>query len=192
MPTCAATRVNYGPSVSQSRTSVSSAPSRAHRSRPKWPTDGPETSPDDEWRARATEPAVDDATASPGVSAGSSPRGELTVLEPMQSRLREMTKLAALTLMSQGQIHTLRREHVHLEAEVPLLPQTKTEPRPGAPRLRTPPTRRGSFTGDANAGKRCNPSPSGRSTSKRWRMRWRKACSECARPMGQTMIAWQR
>jgi integrase len=43
------------------------------------------------------------------------PEEELLVLEPMPSPFREMAKLAALTLMRQGEIRTLRPEYVHLE-----------------------------------------------------------------------------
>jgi integrase len=43
------------------------------------------------------------------------PEEEILVLETMPSPFREMAKLAALTLMRQGEIIALRREHVHLE-----------------------------------------------------------------------------
>ena len=58
------------------------------------------------------------------------PEEELLVLDTMRSPLREIAKLAALTLMRQGEIRTLRREHVHLEQGVLMLPRTKTDPRP--------------------------------------------------------------
>ncbi len=53
------------------------------------------------------------------------PEEELMVLEPMPSPFREMAKLAALTLMRLSEIRLLRREHVHLEQGVVLLPQAK-------------------------------------------------------------------
>jgi hypothetical protein len=43
------------------------------------------------------------------------PDEEILVLEPMPSPFREVAKLAALTLMRQGEIRLLRREMVHLE-----------------------------------------------------------------------------
>lgn len=58
------------------------------------------------------------------------PEEELLVLESMRSAIREVAKLAALTLMRLSEIRLLRREHVHLEQGVLLLPHTKTEPRP--------------------------------------------------------------
>ena len=58
------------------------------------------------------------------------PEEEILVLEPMPSPFREIAKLAALTLMRQGEIRTLRREHVHLEQGVILLPQAKAGARP--------------------------------------------------------------
>ena len=53
------------------------------------------------------------------------PEEELLVLEPMPSPFREMAKLAALTLMRQGEIRTLRPEYVHLEQGTVLLPRAK-------------------------------------------------------------------
>jgi integrase len=58
------------------------------------------------------------------------PEEELLVLEPMPSPFREMATLAALTLMRQGEIRQLRREDVHLEQGVILLPQAKAGARP--------------------------------------------------------------
>jgi integrase len=57
------------------------------------------------------------------------PEDEILVLETMPSPFREIAKLAALTLMRQGEIRTLRREMVRLEQGVVLLPRTKGEPR---------------------------------------------------------------
>jgi integrase len=57
------------------------------------------------------------------------PDEELTVLEPMPSPFREIAKLAALTLMRLTEVRTLRREMVHLEQGVVLLPRTKGAPR---------------------------------------------------------------
>jgi len=57
------------------------------------------------------------------------PEEELLVLEPMPSPFRE-TKLAALTLMRQGEIRRLRREDVHLGQGVILLPRAKAGARP--------------------------------------------------------------
>ena len=58
------------------------------------------------------------------------PEEELLVLEPMPSPFREIAKLAALTLMRQGELRLLRREDVHLEQGVILLPKAKTGARP--------------------------------------------------------------
>jgi len=58
------------------------------------------------------------------------PEEELLVLEPMPPPFREIAKLAALTLMRQGELRLLRREHVHLEQGVILLPQAKAGARP--------------------------------------------------------------
>jgi integrase len=58
------------------------------------------------------------------------PEEEILVFEPMPSPIREMAQLAALTLMRLSEIRLLRREHVHLEQGVVMLPRTKTEPRP--------------------------------------------------------------
>jgi integrase len=53
------------------------------------------------------------------------PEEELLVLEPMPSPFREIAKLAALTLMRQGELLSLRQEYVHLEQGVALLPRAK-------------------------------------------------------------------
>jgi len=58
------------------------------------------------------------------------PEEELLVLEPMPSPFREMAKLAALTLMRQGEIRTLKRDYVRLEQGVVLLPKAKAGARP--------------------------------------------------------------
>ena len=58
------------------------------------------------------------------------PEEELLVLEPMPSPFREIAKLAALTLMRQGELRELRREAVHLEQGVILLPRAKAGARP--------------------------------------------------------------
>ena len=58
------------------------------------------------------------------------PEEELLVLEPMPSPFREMAKLAALTLMRQGEIRMLRREDVHLGQGVIMLPRAKAGARP--------------------------------------------------------------
>jgi len=58
------------------------------------------------------------------------PDEELTVLEVMRSPFREIAKLAALTLMRQGEIRRLRREDVHLEQGVIMLPRAKAGARP--------------------------------------------------------------
>jgi integrase len=58
------------------------------------------------------------------------PDEEILVLETMTSPFREMAKLAALTLMRQGEIRTLRREMLHLEQGVVLLPRAKAGARP--------------------------------------------------------------
>src|SRR2546422_11128522 len=48
----------------------------------------------------------------------------------MPSPFREIAKLAALTLMRLSEIRLLRREYVHLEQGVVLLPQAKAGARP--------------------------------------------------------------
>jgi integrase len=58
------------------------------------------------------------------------PEEELLVLETMAPPFREAAKLAALTLMRMTEIRTLRRESVHLEQGVVLLPQAKAGARP--------------------------------------------------------------
>jgi len=58
------------------------------------------------------------------------PEEELLVLEPMASPFREIAKLAALTLMRLSEIRLLRREMVHLEQGVVLLPRAKGGARP--------------------------------------------------------------
>jgi integrase len=63
------------------------------------------------------------------------PEEELLVLEPMPSPFREIAKLAALTLMRQGEILSLRPEYVHLEQGVVLLPRAKGGARPSAASL---------------------------------------------------------
>jgi len=58
------------------------------------------------------------------------PEEELLVLETMRSPFREIAKLAALTLMRLSEIRTLRREYVHLEQGVVMLPKAKSGARP--------------------------------------------------------------
>lgn len=58
------------------------------------------------------------------------PDEELLVLETMAPPFGAMAKLAALTLMRLTEIRTLRREMVHLEQGVILLPQAKAGARP--------------------------------------------------------------
>lgn len=58
------------------------------------------------------------------------PEEEILVLETMPSPLREMAKLAALTLMRLSEIRLLRREMIHLEQGVVLLPRAKAGARP--------------------------------------------------------------
>ena len=58
------------------------------------------------------------------------PEEEILVLEAMPSPFREMAKLAALTLMRQGEIRALRRDMVRLEQGVVLLLQAKAGARP--------------------------------------------------------------
>lgn len=58
------------------------------------------------------------------------PEEELLVLEAMPSPLREIAKLAALTLMRMSEIRLLRRADVHLEQGVILLPTAKAGARP--------------------------------------------------------------
>jgi integrase len=56
------------------------------------------------------------------------PEEEILVLDAMPSPFREMAKLAVQTLMRQGEIIALRREHVHLEQGVIMLPRAKAAP----------------------------------------------------------------
>jgi integrase len=58
------------------------------------------------------------------------PEEELLVLEAMPSPFREIAKLAALTLMRMSEIRLLRREDIHLEQGVILLPKAKAGARP--------------------------------------------------------------
>ncbi len=58
------------------------------------------------------------------------PEDESVVLEPMPSPFREIAKLAVLTLMRLTEIRLLRREYVHLEQGVVLLPEAKAGARP--------------------------------------------------------------
>jgi integrase len=58
------------------------------------------------------------------------PEEEILVLEPLACPFRELAKLAALTLMRQGELRTLRREYVHLEQGVVMLPRAKAGARP--------------------------------------------------------------
>jgi integrase len=58
------------------------------------------------------------------------PEEELLVLDTMASPFREIAKLATLTLMRQGEILHLRREHVHLEQGVVMLLRAKAGARP--------------------------------------------------------------
>jgi integrase len=58
------------------------------------------------------------------------PEEELLLLETMSSPCREIAKLASLTLMRLSEIRMLRREMVHLEQGVILLPQAKAGARP--------------------------------------------------------------
>jgi integrase len=58
------------------------------------------------------------------------PEEEILVLETMSSPFREMSKLAALTLMRLSEIRLLRRDMIHLEQGVVLLPQAKAGARP--------------------------------------------------------------
>ena len=52
------------------------------------------------------------------------------MLEPMPSPFREIAKLAALTLMRLSELRLLRREMVHLEQGIILLPRAKAGARP--------------------------------------------------------------
>jgi integrase len=58
------------------------------------------------------------------------PDEQILVLETMPSPFREIAKLAALTLMRQGELRLLRREMVHLEQGIVLLPRAKGGARP--------------------------------------------------------------
>lgn len=55
---------------------------------------------------------------------------DMFVFKLVRPPSREMAKLAALTLMRQGEIRRLRREYVHLNRGVVELPQAKAGPRP--------------------------------------------------------------
>ena len=58
------------------------------------------------------------------------PEEEILVLDTMPSPFREIAQLAALTLMRLGEIRHLRRDMVHLEQGVVLLPRAKAGARP--------------------------------------------------------------
>jgi integrase len=58
------------------------------------------------------------------------PEEELLVLDTMRSPFRQIAKLAALTLMRLSEIRLLRREMVHLEQGVVMLPRAKAGARP--------------------------------------------------------------
>jgi integrase len=58
------------------------------------------------------------------------PEDELLVIDTLPSPHREIAKLAALTLMRQAELRTLRRDMVHLEQGVVLLPKAKGGARP--------------------------------------------------------------
>jgi integrase len=58
------------------------------------------------------------------------PEEELLVLDTMRSPFREIAKLAALTLMRLSEIRLLRREMIHLEQGVVMLPRAKAGARP--------------------------------------------------------------
>src|SRR5438128_8819473 len=59
-----------------------------------------------------------------------SPEEEILVLETMPSPFREIAKLAALTLMRLSEIRLLRREMIHPEQGIVLLPRAKAGARP--------------------------------------------------------------
>jgi integrase len=56
------------------------------------------------------------------------PEEEILVLDTLRSPFREIAKLAALTLMRLSEIRLLRREHVHLEQGVIMLPRGRRAP----------------------------------------------------------------
>jgi integrase len=58
------------------------------------------------------------------------PEEEILVLEPLPSPVREIAKVAAYTLMRMSEIRLIRREYVHLEQGVVLLPRAKAGARP--------------------------------------------------------------
>lgn len=58
------------------------------------------------------------------------PTDEALAFTLIEEPFRSMARLAALTLMRQGEIRTLRRESVHLAQEIILLPRAKGGPRP--------------------------------------------------------------
>ncbi len=58
------------------------------------------------------------------------PEEEILVIDTMRSPFREMAKLAALTLMRLSEIRLLRRDMVHLEQGVVMLPRAKAGARP--------------------------------------------------------------
>lgn len=58
------------------------------------------------------------------------PHDEARVFPLLREPFRTMARLAALTLMRQGDLRTLRVDMVYLEQQLILLPKTKTVPRP--------------------------------------------------------------
>ena len=58
------------------------------------------------------------------------PDEELLVFDTLPAPFGDMARMAALTLMRQGELRTLRREMVHLEQGVVMLPRAKAGARP--------------------------------------------------------------
>jgi integrase len=88
------------------------------------------------------------------------PEEELLVFESMVEPFRSMAKFAALTLMRLSEIRLLRREMVHLEQGVVLLPRTKGGPRAVMLSGQAQKLLRGQLEG--HAGEWVFPSPAGR------------------------------
>ena len=84
------------------------------------------------------------------------------MLETMPSPFREIAKLAALTLMRLTELRTLRREMVHLEQGVVLLPRAKAGARPVILSAAAQKILRAPARGAAPGASGCFPGPSGR------------------------------
>jgi integrase len=102
------------------------------------------------------------------------PEEELLVFEPMAKPFRTIARFAALTLMRLSEIRLLRREMVHLEQGVVLLPRAKGGARPVILSGAAQKLLRGQLEG--SAGEWVFPNPDGRPYSRNHvSAKWRRA-----------------